>query len=40
MNLRYRLYRIGVYKIMKEKGKEITKEIIQGNYIDLVEMLK
>jgi len=29
-----------LYKIMKEKGKEITKEIIQGNYIDLVEMLK
>lgn len=40
MNLRYRLYRIGVYKIMKEKGKEITKEIIKGNYKDLVEMLK
>ena len=40
MNLRYRLYRIGVYKIMKEKGKEITKEIIKGNYMDLIEMLK
>lgn len=40
MNLRYRLYRIGVYKIMKENGKEITKEIIKGNYKDLVEMLK
>lgn len=40
MNLRYRLYRIGAYKIMKEKGKEITKEIIKGNYKDLVEMLK
>ena len=40
MNLRYRLYRIGVYKIMKEKGKEITKEIIKGNYKDLIQMLK
>lgn len=40
MNLRYRLYRIGVYKILKEKGKEITKEIINGNYKDLVEMVK
>lgn len=40
MNLRYRLYRIGVYKIMKERGKEITKDIIKGNYKDLIEMLK
>lgn len=39
MNLRYRLYRIGVYKIMKERGKEITKDIIKGNYKDLIEML-
>lgn len=40
INLRYRLYRIGVYKILKEKGKEITKEILTGNYKDLIEMLK
>lgn len=40
MNLRYRLYRIGVYKILKQKEKEITKEIIKGDYKDLIEMLK
>ena len=40
MNLRYRLYRIGVYRILKEKGKEVTKEIIRGNYKDLLELLK
>lgn len=40
MNLRYKLYRIGVYRILKEKGKEVTKEIIRGNYKDLLELLK
>lgn len=40
MNLRYRLYRIGVYRILKEKGKEINKEIIKGNYNDLIELVK
>lgn len=40
MNLRYRLYRIGVYRILKEDKKEITKEIIRGNYKDLLELVK
>lgn len=40
MNFRYRLFRIGVYRILKEKGKEVTKEIINGNYKDLLELVK
>lgn len=40
MNLRYRLFRIGVYRILKEKGIEVTKEIINGNYKDLLELVK
>ncbi len=40
MNFRYRLFRIGAYRILKEKGKEVTKEIINGNYKDLLELVK
>lgn len=40
MNLRYRLFRIGVYRILKDQGKEITKDIINGNYKDLIELVK
>ncbi len=39
INLRDRLYIIGVYKILKEEGREITKEIIDGNFGDLVKLV-
>ncbi len=40
LNLKDRLYLIGVYKILKEKGREITKEIIDGSYEDLVKIIE
>ena len=40
LNLKDRLYLIGVYKILKEKGREITKEIIDGRYEDLVKIIE
>ena len=38
-NLRNRLFLIGAYKILKEKGIEITKEIIDGNFYDLEKII-
>lgn len=38
-NLRNRLFLIGSYKILKEKGIEITKEIIDGNFYDLEKII-
>lgn len=40
INLRDRLYRIGVYKILKEKGVEIPKEIISSKYCELLNLVK
>ena len=40
LNLRNRLYLIAVYKVLKEEGKEITKEIIDWSYEDLANILK
>lgn len=39
LNLRYRLYRIAVYKILKHKEKEIPKEFIRADYSDLINFI-
>lgn len=40
VNLRHRLYRIAVLKIMKLHRKEITNEVVSKNYNTLVRMIK
>ena len=40
LNLKDRLYLIGVYKVLKMQGKEIPKEIIDSNYDELIELIK
>ena len=39
INLRDRLYIIAVYKILKETGKEIPKNIVTSNFFDLTRLL-
>lgn len=39
LNLRYRLYKLGTYRVLKENKKEITKEFISGNYKEFLKLI-
>ncbi len=39
INLRNRLYMICAYRVLKDQGKEITKEIIDGSFSDLIKII-
>lgn len=40
VNLRDRLYLIAIYKILKEEGREIPKDIVTKNYSELLKLIE